>query len=174
VIGAGPVALREIDSKLSEPRGGDSIQVTRFRSGVDGEEVLERLASQRQIEILSSAKLVAGVRRPAALNAGAGPCRLRVQLLGGTDRHGENRLRIKPEVTWKRAEGDVESRVYEAGVQGGSDFVVRGFLKGASDRGVLDQLFPGHSWSGQEVVIVVTAEEPKQTQAALAKTGRRR
>ena len=169
VIGASTAALRDIDSKLAHPRSGESIQVAAFRDQAGIEELVHNLARERQLEILSSTRLNAGGRQPGILNAGAGGGHLRIQFRAGTSLH------VKPEISWRRKEGGIESRSFEAEVPSGTDFLVTGLLRIPADGGVLDQLFPGGSWNGRELLIIVGAQHSKPVQtAALTKTGRRR
>jgi hypothetical protein len=173
VIGASPVAVRGLDSKLVHARSGESVQVTAFRDSADAEELVHGLVRQRELEILASSRLAAGIRQPGVMNAGVGG-HLRVQFRTKAEGAASG-LHVKPEVSWKRTEGGIESRAFEADVASGADFVVSGLLKTPADEGILNQLFPGHSWNGRELLIIVSAVHSKPVQTAtLSKTGRRR
>jgi Flp pilus assembly protein CpaB len=173
VIGASAAALRDIDAKLSRTRSGESVQVASFRDQSSAEELVHHLASQRELEILSSTRLTAGTRQPGILSAGGGEGHLRIQFRA-VEQGGRSSLRLKPEISWKRVEGGIESRSFEAEAPGGTDFLVSGLLRIPSDSAVLDRLFPGRSWSGRELLIIVSAQHSKPVQtAALVKPGRR-
>jgi hypothetical protein len=107
------------------------------------------------------------------VNAGAGG-HLRIQFRTKAEGAASG-LHVKPEVSWKRTEGGIESRTFEADVASGADFVVSGLLKAPADEGILNQLFPGRSWNGRELLIIVSAPHSKPIHtAALPKAGRRR
>jgi hypothetical protein len=173
VIGASPAALRGLDSKLTQARSGESVQVTAFRDSADAEELVHGLARQHEFEILSSSRLATGIRQSGIVNAGAGG-HLRIQFRTKAEGAASG-LHVKPEVSWKRTEGGIESRAFEADVASGADFLVSGLLKTPADEGILNQLFPGRSWNGRELLIIVSAPHSKPIHtAALPKAGRRR
>jgi len=174
LIGAGAAALKEIDSKLAGPRGSDSARVASFPAGLDATELVQGLARQHQLEILSASQLTAAAHQPVTFKAGSASCRLRVQFLAGTNQGATSRVRVKPELTWNLAEGGVETRIFETEVSGQSDFILSEFVKSAGDRAVLDQLFPGRSWSARDLVIVVHIQPPKRLQAAAVSKPNRR
>ena len=172
VIGANPAALREIDANLAGPRSVEALQVSPFRHAADAEQLVRSLVREHAVEILSSTRLSAGGRWPGILNSGAGENRLRLVFRAG--REPASRLRVMPEVCWKRKQGGLESRSFEADVPGGTDFLLSGLLSPA-DTGVLDQVFPGRSWNGRELLIIVSAQHSKPAQtAALTQPARRR
>jgi Flp pilus assembly protein CpaB len=174
VIGASAAALRDIDAKLAHPRSGESVELAPFRERADASELVHTLARERELEILSSTHLTAGSRQPGILNAHAGGGHLRI-VFRADGEQGRTSLRVKPEISWNRKEGGVESRSFEAEVAGGTDFLVSGLLRIPADGGALEQLFPGRSWNGRELLIIVSAQRSKPVEtASLVTAGRRR
>jgi pilus assembly protein CpaB len=166
-LGVSAAALGELDSKLTRAGANDySMGVAVFRSDADTDQLIRGLEQKQELEIVSSWKLTAGVGRPVSFRAGAGPgCRLRVQFSPEIDRAGKLSLRVKPEVSFQRGEG-VETRKFAAGLRDDGSFLVRGLLKDQADHQVLERLYPGHSWSGRQLVILVTSHGPKPSSAA--------
>jgi hypothetical protein len=74
-------------------------------------------------------------------------------------------LRVKPEISFQRGEG-VETQKFAAGLRDDGSFLVRGLLRDQADHQVLERLYPGHSWSGRQLVILVTSHSPKPSSAA--------
>ena len=174
VLGANTDAVREIDSKLAEPAAADSVRIASFREGIDTDELIRKLVEKRAVEILSSSKLAVLAHQPAMFNAGADTGRLRVQFSSETDSRGKIILHVKPDVSWKRAEG-IETRGFESAVPNGNSFVLSGLLRSQADRRLLEAVFPGHSWNGRELVILVASQRPKLVHtAALTRTHRGR
>lgn len=174
VLGANADAVREIDSKLAEPAAADSVRIAPFRVGIDTDELIQKLVEKRELEVLSSSRLSVGARQPATMHAGASTSQLRVQFSSETDSRGKIILRVKPEVSWKRAEG-VETRGFESEVPNGNSFLLSGLLKSQPDRRLLEAIFPGHSWNGRELVILVSVQRPKLVHTAgLTRTHRGR
>ena len=165
IFGASANALREFDSKLAEPRGTDSVRVAAFRAGTEIDDLIQKLVEKREVEILSSSRLTANAHRPAILSEGAGACQLRVQFSPETDGHGNGALRVKPDIRWKRAEG-LETRGFEAQAPDGNSFIVSGLLRSPADRSLLDGIFPGRSWNGRELVILVNYARSKSIHTA--------
>lgn len=155
-LGVSTSALGELDSKLSNSAGNGSLRVAAFRPGTDADAVLHALEQKQELEVVSSWKLTAGVGRPISFRASGGaPCRLRVQFAREVDGNGVSRLRVKPEIRLQRPEG-VETRRYEAGLSDQQSFLVQGLLDDRNDQKFLERLYPGHSWNGKQLVILVT------------------
>ncbi len=172
-------ALSELDSKLTGAGGNDSLSVAAFPAGTDTGQLIRGLEQKQELEIVSSWKLTAGVGRPISFRArtastGTIPaCRLRVQFSPEIDSAGKLSLRVKPEISLRRGEG-METRNYAAGLRDDGTFLVSGLLNNQGDRQVLERLYPGHSWNGRQLVILVTSHDAKQSAtAALAHTNRR-
>ena len=165
VLGANTEAVREIDSKLAEPAAADSVRIASFREGIDTDDLIRKLAEKREVEILSSSRLSVMTHQPVMLNAGADAGRLRVQFSSETDSRGKILLHVKPDISWKRAAG-VETRGFESAVPNGNSFVLSGLLRSQADRRLLEAIFPGHSWNGRELVILVAPQRPKLVQTA--------
>jgi pilus assembly protein CpaB len=160
VFGASAAALGQLDSKLAVPSTlpspHDSMRVAAFRTDLNADELVRKLEQARELELVSSSVLTASVGRPASVRAAAAPYRLRVQFSPATDALGKASLRVHPEVSLRQGQG-VETRLFDADLPDGSSFLVRGLLEDPSDPAILARLFPGHSWSGRELVIYVTA-----------------
>jgi hypothetical protein len=165
VLGASASALGELDSRLSEPAANGALNVATFRSGTDAGELVRGLEHRRELEVVSSWTLTAGVGRPISFRAGATPNLLRVQFSPQADSDGKISLRVKPEVTLQHGEG-VETRKYASDLPDGASFLVKGLVQDQSDRGILDRLYPGHAWGSRELVIFVTTRGRKQLAAS--------
>jgi hypothetical protein len=173
-LGVSAVALNELDSKLTGAAATDSLGVGVFRVDADADQLIRGLEQRQELEIVSSWKLTAGVGRPVSFRAGtdssgASPAsKVRVQFSPEIDSTGKFNLRVKPEISLRHGDG-VETRKYAAGLRDDGSFLVQGLLKDQNDRQVLDRLYPGHSWNGRQLVILVTSRgaRPAAT-AALA------
>jgi pilus assembly protein CpaB len=172
-LGVSTAALGELDSKLTGTGGNDSLGVTAFRADADADQLIRGLEQKQELEIVSSWRLTAGVGRPISFRAGTGSaCRLRVQFSTEIDSAGKLNLRVNPEISLRRS-GGVETHKYAAGLRDDRSFLVRGLLKDQGDRQILERLYPGHSWNGRQLVILVTSRGGKQSPtAALAHTNR--
>jgi len=165
-LGVSTSALSELDSKLTGAGGNDSMGVAVFRADADTDQLIRGLEQKQELEIVSSWKLTAGIGRPVSFRAGSGPgSRLRVQFSPEIDRAGKFSLRVKPEISLQRGEG-VETRKFAAGLRDDGSFLVRGLLRDQADHQVLERLYPGHSWSGRQLVILVTSHGAKRSSAA--------
>jgi hypothetical protein len=79
---------------------------------------------------------------------------------------------VQPEVSLRNGAG-VESRRYDADLPDGASFLVRGLLQAENNAGILGRLYPGHSWSGRELVIYVTSKSHGQAPSrAVAETSK--
>jgi hypothetical protein len=136
--------------------------------------LVRSLEQKQELEIVSAWTLTAGIGRPISFRAGAAPDQFRVVFSPETDSRGKISLRVKPEISLRREEG-IETRKYDADLPDGASFLVKGLFKVQSDRGVLDRLYPGHSWSSRELVILVTPRVRKQlSSSAFVPTNRGR
>jgi Flp pilus assembly protein CpaB len=149
-------ALDELASKLAGSGINDALSVTPFRTETDTDQLISKLEQKHEIEQVSSWRLTAGVGRPISFRAGVdSPLRLVVQFSPELDSAGKLRLRVRPEIRFERGKA-VETRQYFGGVRDGESFLVRGLLPD-TDKQALEQLYPGHSWSGRQLVILVTS-----------------
>jgi hypothetical protein len=171
VLGVSTAALGELDSKLAGTAGTDSLGVAVFRADADAEQLIRGLEQKQELEIVSSWKLTAGIGRPVSFRAGAessgsGPaCKLRVQFSPEIGPNGKFSLRVKPEVSLRRGDG-VETRKYAAGLRDDGSFLVQGLLNAEGDRAALERLYPGHSWNGRQLVILVTSRGSRNSSTA--------
>lgn len=174
VLGASAAALGQLNLKLAAPSEQDSMRVAAFRTDTNADELVRKLEQTKDLEVVSSALLTASLGRPVSVRAAAAPYRLRVQFAPAADALGKVRLRVQPEVSLRNGPG-VETRRYDADLPDGSSFLVRGLLQDPNNTEILARLFPGHSWSGRELVIYVTARSHGQAaSSAVAQTGRGR
>ena len=172
VLGASAAALGQLDSKLAAPSVHDSMRVAAFRTDTNADELVRKLAQTRELEVVSPSSLTASLGRPVSVRAAAAPYRLRVQFSPAAGALGKVSLRVQPEVSVRNGPG-VETRRYDADLPDGSSFLVRGLLQDPNNPEILARLFPGHSWSGRELVIYVTARSHGQApSSAVAQTGR--
>jgi pilus assembly protein CpaB len=156
VLGATPEAVNELESKLAPSKDEGSLGVAAFRSGADADEVVRKLEQKHELELVSSSNLTASVGQPASVRAAAPPYHLRVRFAPSADSLGKVGLLVEPEFSLRRGAG-VQTLRYDARMPQDVTFLVRGLLKDQSDSSILTRLYPGHSWSGRQLVIFVTA-----------------
>jgi Flp pilus assembly protein CpaB len=156
VLDASAAALGQLNSTLESPAEHDGMQVAAFRSDANAEELVHKLEQSRELELVSSSMLTAGVGRPVSVRAAAAPYRLRVQFSPATDSMGKLNLRVQPEVSLRNGSG-VETRRFDADLPDGASFLVKGLFEEQNEAGILPRLYPGHVWNGRELVIYVTA-----------------
>ncbi len=172
VLGVSAAALGELDSKLAAPAENDSMRVAAFRADTNAADLIRKLEQTRELEVVSSSLLTASVGRPASVRASAAPYRLRVQFSPAADSLGKISLRVQPEISLRHGPG-VESRRYDADLPDAGSFLVRGLLTNQNDARILARLYPGHTWSGRELVIFVTTRSRAQVPTtAVAQTSR--
>ncbi|HYL73756.1 MAG TPA: Flp pilus assembly protein CpaB [Bryobacteraceae bacterium] len=165
VLGASAEALGVLDSKLAAITQNGALHVAAFRADADAAELVRSLEQKQELEIVSAWTLTAGVGRPISFHAGTAPDQFRVVFSPEADSGGRVSLRVKPEISLQRDEG-IETRKYDADLPDGVSFLVKGLLRAQSDRGVLDRIYPGHSWGSRELVILVTPRGRKPLSAA--------
>jgi Flp pilus assembly protein CpaB len=156
VLGVSPAALAELDSRLPGPVTSDALRVAAFPAGSDLNDLVQKLQQKQELEIVSAWHLMAGVGRPISYRAGTAPNLLRVQFSPETDTAGKLSLRVRPEITLLRGDATV-TRKYAGDLPDGGSFLVKGILQDENDRKCLETLFPGHSWIGHDLVILVTS-----------------
>jgi Flp pilus assembly protein CpaB len=155
IVGAGPAAVRELESHLVGARPRGEIHVTAFRAHRDLEQVLERLQAHRQLEVLSISSLVTANTLPLGIQAGAAACGIRVHLSPSTGPSG--RLHLKVEGGAGRAETELEAAdgqwLLVDGLTGGdcsAERLYKGRPAPAESREVLVLLTPRVSRSAAE------------------------
>jgi len=167
VLGASSAAMEEIKAKLIGSQGGDALRVSAFSSLPEAGEMLDRLAAQHEVEIVSVRSLDTSQGNPVSFRAGSGACRLRVQFAAEAGNAGKRKLRVVPEIRIETKDG-IETSQYSADMPGDGSFLIQGILDAPSDRAALEGLFPGHSWSNRTLAILVTAGAAKAGAPALA------
>ncbi len=172
VLGVSTAALAELDSRLAAPVTGDSLRVAAFRAESDLNDLVQKLQQKQELEIVSGWHLMAGVGRPISYRAGTSPNLIRVQFSPEADAGGKLNLRVRPEITLQRGDATL-TRKYAGALPEGGSFLVKGIVQDQSDRKALDILFPGHSWAGRDLVILVTSRVLKPVAgSAFAQTNR--
>ncbi|HLG98718.1 MAG TPA: Flp pilus assembly protein CpaB [Bryobacteraceae bacterium] len=171
VLRATPEAMRQLESKLEHPIAGNSIGVVPFAAGLDARELIEKLAAEHAIEILTEQTLTASRARPARFRAGAASGRLGVVFFvgGGSDR--KLNLRVQPEISSQSKSG-METRLFDATVPAAGSLLIGGLLNQPGDRERLEQLYPGHSWTDGRLAIVIHTSEDRPLSAARGRQGR--
>ncbi len=164
-LGISAEALRELEAKLAGSHHDGALQVNAFQPETDAAAWIHGLEQKQQAEVVSSWRLMAGVGRPISFRAGVPPYQLRVQFAPEAGSGGKISLRVKPEISVQSGDG-VETRKFDAGIPDGASFVVQGLILDRQDRQALERLFPGHTWSGRDLVIVVTSGGSKEIAAA--------
>jgi hypothetical protein len=159
--------MEEIKAKLIGSQGGDALRVSAFSSLPEAGEMLDRLAAQHEVEIVSVRSLDTSQGNPVSFRAGSGACRLRVQFAAEAGNAGKRKLRVVPEIRIETKDG-IETSQYSADMPGDGSFLIQGILDAPSDRAALEGLFPGHSWSNRTLAILVTAGAAKAGAPALA------
>jgi Flp pilus assembly protein CpaB len=172
VLGASAAALSELESSLAKSDAAASFRLAAFRAGSDAGRLIRALEQRGELEVVSARTLTAVVGHAASYRTRAESCQFRVQFSPESGPGGKVHLRVKPEIRVYRS-GGVETHVYDAGIPDGSSFLMKGLLGDASERAILERLFPGHGWSNRTLVIFVTSQETKQSgMTALAGTDR--
>jgi Flp pilus assembly protein CpaB len=155
VLGASGAALEQLNSKLATTSDHALMRVAAFRDS-DADELVRKLEQSQDLELVSSSVMSASVGRPASIRAAAAPYSLRVQFAPAADSHGKVGLRVQPEVSLHNGV-DAETRRYDADLPSGASFLVKGLIEDQDNTAILSRLYPGHSWTGRELVIYVTA-----------------
>jgi Flp pilus assembly protein CpaB len=174
VLNVSDAAFAELGSRLgSQSTAGSpdaAWQVGSFGSSEDAAKLIQSLRQKKELEVVSSERLMAGVGRPISYRAGAAPYHLRVQFLPELAPGGTVSLRVKPEISAPGGSG-VASSKYDAGLPANSNFLVENSSKDHAP----ERLFPGQSWEQRHLVIFVTAYSIQRSSAvAVARTGRGR
>jgi pilus assembly protein CpaB len=171
VLRASAAAASQLESKLAHAPAGASQAVTTFASGVDSRALIQKLAGQHEVEILSERDLNASGGRPAWFRIGRAAGQLALELSPETGPDGKADLRVRQEIVSQSAAG-METRRYETGIPLTGTFLITGVLGDAHDREMLEHLFPGHSWADGRLLLVVTSKEGGEVSAARSERGR--
>jgi Flp pilus assembly protein CpaB len=172
VLGVSPAALAELDSRLTSAGAGDVLRVAAFRPESDLSDLVRKLRQKQELEIVSGWHLMAGVGRPISYRAGTSPNLIRVQFSPETDAAGKQNLNVRPQITLERGDATLTRKI-AGSLPEGESFLVKGLVQDQNDRKSLDVLFPGHSWTGRDLVILVTSRVLKPLAGtAFAQTNR--
>jgi Flp pilus assembly protein CpaB len=159
VLRASESAARDLESKLDPAASADSTTVSPFHSGVNAREIIEKLAAEHEISILAQRSFTASGSHPAWFRTGPAAGQLGLELFPETEPGGRVNLKIREETISQTAAG-AETRRYEAGVPASGSFLLHGILNETRDRATLERLFPGNSWNGERLLILVASREP--------------
>jgi len=170
MLSASPAALGELTSKLTSNESG-SLPVAAFRAGADASELVRKLEQAHELEVVSSKNLTAVAGQTVSVHRAASPYQLRIQFSPGLDKSGQASLRVAPELSQQRGTG-VETRRFDAAVAQDGGFLLKGLIEDRGDSGPAAKLFPGHSWSGRELVVLVIARSPGRLATSGAKSNR--
>jgi len=161
VLRASESAARDLESKLDPAGSADATAVSAFHSGVNVQELVEKLAREHEVSILAQRSFTASGTHPAWYRTGPAAGQLGLELFPESEPGGRVNLKIREEVVSQTAAG-AETRRYEAGVPASGSFLLCGILNEARYRAMLDRLFPGNSWNGERLLILVASREPGQ------------
>ncbi len=172
MVGAAPAVLGELQADLMPRPEGQALEVSALKPGSDIEARLTRLGGGRQLEILSSSRVVARANQQVSVQAGAVSGKdfgLRIRLAPSLIRRGSLRLRLEPELRSPVTNG-VESRRLETEIElaDRQSCLVSGLLDPASAPALLDRLFPGRapSQSRRQFIVLVTPKLAERVETA--------
>ncbi len=171
VLRVSAAAASQLESKLAHAPAGASLAVTTFASGVDSRALIQKLAGQHEVEILSERDLSAGGGHPARFRTGPAAGQLALEFSPESGADGKLSLRIRQEIVSQSTAG-METRRYETAIPLTGALLVSGVLGEARDRELLERLFPGHAWADGRLLIVVTSKEGGELSAARSERGR--
>jgi pilus assembly protein CpaB len=164
VLRSTSTAASELQSKLAHAPAAGAISVVPFNDAGDQGELIQKLAAQHELEILSEHVLTASRTHPGRFRTGPASGKLRVSFFTDSATDGRLSLRVQPEISVQGKSG-VETRLFDTTVPASGSFLVSGILSQPGDRERLRQLYPG-SWERGQLLIVVTAREDRQASAA--------
>jgi Flp pilus assembly protein CpaB len=158
VLRASAVAAKGLESKLEHAWPGNSPAVAAFARGVDGLDLIQKMAAQHEIAILSERSLSASSAHPAWFRTGPARGQLGLELFPEGQPRGKVNLKIREEVVTQTSAG-AETRRYEAGVPSTGSFLLGGIMSDARDRESLERMFPGDSWNDHQLLILIASRE---------------
>jgi Flp pilus assembly protein CpaB len=174
VLRATSAAASQLESKISHSGSGGSLSVAAFEAGTDGRELVQNLEKQGGLDLVLEKTLSASAGNPAKFRTGPESCQLQMHFTAVAGPGGRLNLRVRPEVSLHNGRG-VETRVYESELPSSGSLLVTGILTEPRDRASLERLFPKHSWTDANLMILVTAQAAGQPDAStLARTHRGR
>jgi Flp pilus assembly protein CpaB len=171
VLDASPAALGELTSKLAVSNDSGSLPIVALRAGADASELVRKLEQAHELEVVSSKNLTAIAGQTVSVRRAASPYQLRIQFSSAVDKSGQPSLRVAPELSERHGAG-VETHRFDAAVPQDASFLLKGLIEGRGDSGTAARLFPGHSWTGRELVVLVIARSPNQLATSVAHSNR--
>ena len=158
VLRASAAAASQLESKVDHASTGNSIVVAPFAAGVDSRELIQKLAAQHDVEILSERSLTASTGNSARFRTGPASGKLGIAFFTAAGKDGKLNLRVQPEISAQTRNG-METRMFDADLPATGSFLVTGLLNEARDRETLEHLYPGHRWTDGRLIIVATSHE---------------
>ena len=158
VLRASAAAASQLESKVDRRSSGNSIVVAPFAAGVDSRELIQKLAAQHEVEILSERSLSASNGNSARFRNGPASGKLGIAFFTATGRDGKLNLRVQPEISSQTKNG-METRLFDADLPATGSFLVTGLVNESRDHEMLERLYPGHRWSDGRLIIVATSHE---------------
>ncbi len=158
-------ALEELSRELVTPNRPGEFQVSAFRAGTQPEALWKKLQDSRQVDLITSSRLQAGVNRSVSVEAGLLTnqkndlaCGLRVRFSPLRTSTGALKLRVQPEVTSPNGSASgVRRSETEFNVEDGRWFLVSGLTAGRESAALAEKLFPLQSKDpGREFLVLVS------------------
>ncbi|MEO8026345.1 MAG: Flp pilus assembly protein CpaB [Bryobacteraceae bacterium] len=148
--GATSAAFEELGRALVTPGHSGEFQASAFRAGTQPEAVWKKLQDDRQVDLITSSRLLAGFNRSVSVEAGSlsqktndVTCGLRVRFAPIRTADGKFKLRVQPEVVSPLgASSGVRRSETEVDVQEGQWFLVSGLTAARESAVLSEKLFP--------------------------------
>lgn len=147
--------------------------VVPFADQADSRGLIEKLAHDHQLEILSKKNLTAGIGHPARFRTGPAAGKLGISFFTEPAADGKLNLRVQPEISSQSKTG-METHLLDADLPSTGSFLLRGVLNGAGDHDLLQRLYPGQAWSDNQLLIVFSSREDNSRQLSASWRERRR
>ena len=173
VLRATPAAVSQLESKLARPASGSTMAVIPFADQSDCRGLIDKLARDHQLEILSQKNLNAGVGRPARFRTGPASGKLGIVFFTEPAADGKLSLRVQPEISSQSKSG-METHLLDADLPATGSFLLRGVFNGAGEHDALERLYPGRAWSDSQLLIVFSSRQEGSRQLSAAWRERRR
>jgi Flp pilus assembly protein CpaB len=164
VLSVTPAALEALEAKSAEVTSDAAWRLATVGSSEDAGNMVRSLAEKRELEVVSSERLTAGIGRPISYRAGSKPGDLAVSFAPQWQAGNRLALQVKERI------GGSSGPPVELRNAGG--FLIES--RGAGADMAATRLFPGHSWAPNHMVIFVSTRPLEPTSVASAAGGRRR
>ncbi|HTS49000.1 MAG TPA: Flp pilus assembly protein CpaB [Bryobacteraceae bacterium] len=171
VLRATTRALSQLEAKLARPASGTAMAVTPFADQTESRQLIEKLVGEHQVEILSERSLSAAIGRPARFRSGPASGKVGISFFTQAGKDGRLTLRVQPEIS-SQEKSEIATRLVDAEFPTAGSFLVSGIFNSAGDREAVERLYPGHSWSDGQLLIVFDSREESELSAARAERRR--